>query len=365
MQSEEQFNNLKISIIGLGLIGGSIARGLRRNRPGITIQALDKPEICKKALADHVIDIELNSLEEAVNSDIIFLCLPLNLSLSSFEKIIPLLNENTIITDVCGVKGIFEEKWNSIGSKGIYIGGHPMTGKEKGGYENSDYMLFENAVYIISNKASASVNHKGFLSLLESLGARVIFLDPFVHDAVVSKVSHLPQLLSVALVNTAAKNGGGINNLDFAAGGFRDMTRIASSDFSIWKSVLNINKEQIISSLELFQKEITNIIDSLKGDSIDELETMFNSARVSRDEIPKNTKGFISPLYDLFVYVKDKPGEIYKIATALYQRSINIKDIEIMKIREGSGGALRIAFDSELDAIEAKKILIGIGFEVN
>ena len=144
----------KIAIIGLGLIGGSLAKAIKRVDNHSIISAYDMPQVLDQAENENVIDIKLYSVEESINSDVIFLCLPVNSSLQVFDIVAPLLKENTILTDVCGVKNIFQEKWNCIKSKGIYIGGHPMTGKEKGGYENSDPLLFENSVYILSDIAT-------------------------------------------------------------------------------------------------------------------------------------------------------------------------------------------------------------------
>ena len=354
-----------ISIIGLGLIGGSIAKGLKRSNNQTKISAFDKSEIIQKAIKDGTIDKELKSVEESIESDIIFLCLPIELSLETFDKIMPLTKETTIVTDVCGVKGVLEDKRKNIKSKGIYIGGHPMTGKEKGGYENSDELLFENAVYILSDTEKENPRTKDLTDIIKLLGTRIIFLNPYVHDKVVANVSHIPQLLAVVLVNSASKKSDEINNLDFAAGGFRDMTRIASSDFNIWESVLKLNKDEILHALSGLQNEIDDIRRYLINNSLEKLKEKFVSAAVLRDEIPKNTKGFMSPLFDVFVFVNDQPGMISKISTALFKAGINIKDIELLKIREGAGGNFRIAFESESDAQKAKVILKQIGFTIN
>ena len=105
-----------------------------------------------------------------------------------------------------------------------------------------------------------------------------------------------------------------------------------------------------------------NLEDLLKNENIDSLKEFFDKARAKRDEIPKNTKGFINPLYDLFVYVKDEPGVLSKLTTALYKNEINIKDMELLKIREGTGGTFRISFQSQKDADKAEKVITEIGF---
>ncbi|MFZ0454069.1 MAG: prephenate dehydrogenase dimerization domain-containing protein, partial [Ignavibacteriaceae bacterium] len=227
----------------------------------------------------------------------------------------------------------------------------------------SDPLLFENSVYIISNREKDSERIKELTEIIHLLGARIRFLDPFIHDKIIAQVSHLPQLLAVSLVNSVSNNDNGINYLDFAAGGFRDMTRIASGNFDIWEPVIKMNKDEILASLNLLNNNLGNLENLLKDENINSVKEQFDKARAKRDGIPKNTKGFINPLYDLFVYVKDEPGVLSKLTTALYKNAINIKDMELLKIREGTGGTFRLSFQSQYDADKAEKVITEIGFQ--
>jgi prephenate dehydrogenase len=353
-----------ISIIGLGLIGGSIAKALKQNSSPLFIKGFDQKDVIKKAIKEKVIDQSLNSIEEAIDSDIIFLCLPTEDSLNSFIKLASQLNKGTIISDVCGVKSVFQEEWQKTISKGIYIGGHPMTGKETSGYASSDPFLFENAVYIISSFAKEEKILNEFLDIVRSLGARVRFLDPYLHDKVISKVSHLPQMLAIALVNSVAENGDSdVNYLDFAAGGFRDMTRIASSSFEIWESVLKLNRKEIVNAIEALNKKLSQIKELVQNGDMNTLRYLFKDARTRRDVIPKNTKGFINPLFDIFIYVEDKAGVLSKLSTLMFENNINIKDIEILKIREGTGGTMRFSFENKELAEKARQLIEQAGFK--
>lgn len=355
----------KISIIGLGLIGGSISKAIKSLSKGIEISAYDITTVLDQAFNEKVIDHELESPDQALQSDVIFLCLPVEESLKVFESLIPKLKEDQIITDVCGVKSVFQDLWNRFDSKGIYLGGHPMTGKESSGYKNSDPTLFENSVYILTDTESKNQKIDSLLELIKSLGARVTFLNPKVHDIVVASVSHLPQLIAVSLINSASLKENDINFFDFAAGGFRDMTRIASSDFEIWNPVLHHNSKNIIYAIDNFMNDLQNMksfISSCKSNLVLE---KFDSARIKRDEIPRNSKGFINSLFDLFVYVIDEPGILARLTGILYKNEINIKDIELLKVREGSGGTFRISFESLEVSEKAKKILTDSGYKVN
>ncbi len=352
----------KISIIGLGLIGGSIAKSLKNSSAHFFINAFDKREVLNSAKHQNIIDDELLKIEDAANSDYIFLCLPTDLSIKALTLLAPLVNKKTIISDVAGVKNIFEQKWKKLKSCGIYIGGHPMTGKENGGFENSDPLLFENSIYILSDTFKNDA--APLVEIIKILGARIKFLNPHAHDKIVAKVSHIPQLLAVNLVNSLPGQNEKMNYLDFAAGGFRDMTRIASSNFNIWQPVIELNKKNIIKSIKDIQKKLSDIEKCIEKENWKKLNRSFETARVKRDEIPRNNKGFINPLFDIYVFVNDKPGVLSRLTTLLFTSGINIKDIELLKIREGTGGTFRISFDSESTAKKAKQLIEKFGFVV-
>ncbi len=351
-----------ISIIGLGLIGGSIAKALQNSRQKFFISGYDMPEVLDQASTSHAIDKKLKSIDDALESDLIFLCLPVDTSLKVFELIADKMQADKILTDVCGVKSVFQEIWDKKEHNGIYFGGHPMTGKEKGGFENSDPLLFENCIYILNDSVKTNPMFEQFSEIIHRIGARITFLNPKVHDIIVASVSHLPQLVSVSLINSSSLKDTGLNFFDYAAGGFRDMTRIASSEFNVWEPIIRENQNNIIQAIENFISDLETMKKLIARRDYNSIATKFESARIKRDEIPKSNKGFINSIYDVFVFVKDEPGVISKISTALYQNNINIKDIELLKIREGTGGTFRFAFDNEEVAERAKKIIEGIGF---
>jgi len=354
----------KIAIIGLGLIGGSLAKAIKHADKNVYISAFDKPEILTKGLQEKVIDEELVSVDDSLNCDLIFVGLPIEQSLKVFKELSPRLNSNQIISDLCSVKGIFANEWKSISSAGKYIGAHPMTGKEKSGYDNSDLLLYENSVFIICAENENDETLNAYIELIKLIGARIVLLDAHLHDRITAHVSHLPQLLSVLLMNQANSKEDNVALLDFAAGGFRDMTRIASSDFRIWESIIRHNKTDILKTLNLFQDQISSLKNMIEDEDYKSIGDQFEIARLARNEIPINTKGFIDPLYDITVFVKDEPGMISKISTILFNNDINIKDIELLKIREGTGGNFKFYFESDSDAAKAKQLIITAGFNI-
>ena len=140
------------------------------------------------------------------------------------------------------------------------------------------------------------------------------------------------------------------------------MTRIASSDFKIWESIIKYNQSEILKSIDIFQNQISSIKKLMSDEKYEEINNLFENARFARNEIPINTKGFIDQLFDITVFVKDQPGMISKISTILFENNINIKDIELLKIREGTGGNFKFYFDSESDAEKAKLLIEQVGF---
>jgi prephenate dehydrogenase len=191
-----------------------------------------------------------------------------------------------IVTDVGSTKSwIVEQAAQYFNGERYFIGGHPMTGSEKGGWENADAHLFENAAYVLT-PASNPLAHslESLANLLQALGARIIILDPEEHDRLVAEVSHLPQLLAIALANFIARHGEGEHEsrLQLTAGGFRDMTRLAASPFSIWQDILNSNRANVRQSLQ----EFVAVLQQLRRDlDNDDLEGGFRRANQLRQLI--------------------------------------------------------------------------------
>ena len=355
----------KICIIGTGLIGGSLALAFRRKKIGNKIIGFDFQETINKAVEQNVIDEGYSPEEienQVIDADLIILATNIRQIICDIKKIAPLLNKEAIVTDVGSTKEtIVKVADRVLADSAYFIGGHPMAGSEKSGIDAVDPSLFENCFYILtpSENTSPDVLNK-LVKIMELIGAKVLILNASVHDKIASAVSHLPQVLAVKLVNLIeGYNLDEANYLKLAAGGFRDMTRIASSPFSMWEDIFKTNSENILNIIDEFIIELKSLKNEL---SFANLRNEFENAAKSRLSIPKDTKGFIHPNYDITVVVEDEPGVISKIATTLSEKNINIRDIEVLKVRLLEGGTMRLSFESEKNREVAIELLSEKGF---
>lgn len=355
---------LNVSIIGIGLIGASLAKAWKSRGLAVNLTAFDRPKVLGQALELGLIDHAAPNLETAVKTaDAVFLATPINDILRYLAEIAPLLPPNCIVTDVGSVKMPIEScAKHHLPESAIFIGGHPMAGSEHTGVLHADAFLFENATYVLC-PPSATPIPQTLLELIQATGARVLVMEATRHDQIAACISHLPQLTAVALMNMAAqKNASDDAFLRLAAGGFRDMTRIASSGFGIWGDILTTNQSAVVKVLEEFIQELSEIRATIARGAAPALKSDFEEARRVRETIPKNSKGFLQPLADVYVFAEDKPGFLFHLTRILFEQGLNIKDMELLKIREGAGGAFRLSFEDDSAAEKAVHLLSENGY---
>jgi len=352
----------KITIVGMGLIGGSLGLALRQGGFQGKIAAVSSPATLKLAkplgLADQAATYEEIGAA-AAGSDFVFLCAPIHAiaeHLAKLRRQKMKLAPGCIVTDTGSTKSFIMGKAGIWEPQAHFIGGHPMAGSEKSGLSAADPYLFQNAIYCLTpGKKTPPEAVERLGELVKYIGAKVIVLAPGVHDRIAAAISHLPQLLAVALVNQVARyQGRDPHYLQLAAGGFRDMTRIASSPFRMWKDIIATNDREIGKLLDDFIKEIRLIKKELGKDALAE---RFNRAAETRGAIAATGKGFLHPLAEVLVMAEDKPGILAAMCGALAQARINIKDIDLLKVRENEAGTFRLAFDTREIAEQAVRIL--------
>lgn len=344
-----------IGFIGLGLIGGSLAKSMKRFYPNAHIVAFDtNKETLSCAVAEKIVDTACTEIGSAYSEcDYIFLCTPVSFNSAYLYSIKDYLKENCILTDVGSVKTNIHETVTELGLERHFIGAHPMAGSEKSGYANATDHLIENAYYIITptscSKTESVQNYKAFV---ESLGAIPLILDYREHDRITAAVSHLPHILASGLVNLV-KSADSKEKLMkmIAAGGFKDITRIASSSPTMWQQICITNKQQILPMLSDYIELLTDMKFCIENEHAENLYEFFYSAREYRNSIPNASLGPIKKIYQLYCDLIDEAGGIASLSTILASNRISIKNIGIIHNREFEEGVLRIEFYEE-DALK-------------
>ncbi|GIO36919.1 prephenate dehydrogenase [Paenibacillus antibioticophila] len=360
---------IKVAIFGVGLIGGSLGLCLK-GKPEITVVGHShRPGSLNRMIERGVVDAATASMEEAAaDADFIFLCVPVG----NLEEYLRKLNElplkpGCIITDVGSTKASISACAETCSRPGVhFIGGHPMAGSERSGVEAASTLLFENAFYVLT--PSAGVPEEAYLRLEQLLGytrAQIVRVDPVLHDEIVGAISHLPHIIAVALVNQVCDydKDNGLHRM-LAAGGFRDITRIASSDPIIWRDILLSNRDVLLSLLQDWNREIDGFIHMLEERDGERIEQAFQKANQFRGELPERRKGAITSLYDIYIDVPDHPGIIGQIATELGVQHINLSNMQIIESREDVPGVLRLSFRQENEMERAKQHLHAQGYAV-
>jgi prephenate dehydrogenase len=357
---------MRIALIGTGLIGGSLALALRQRRREDVLVGCDRPEVLAAAMARNIFDEATDDPARAVaGCDLVVLATPIVATLRVLEQIAPHLAPGMLVTDTCSVKGPVVRRAAEVLPDGVvFVGGHPMAGAEHPGLEHADPLLFENATWVLTAPPMPDweAAARPVLDLVSAAGARALVLDADRHDRIAAAVSHLPQLLASALVTTVADlNEEDPAFIQLAAGGFRDMTRIASSSFDLWREILAANEGAVMDVLARFAGELQRVRNRFLEEDIDELRPLFERAAEVRRRIPRDMKGFLEPLPDVMVGAEDRPGVLLGIVETLTRAGLDIKDIELMKIREGAGGTFRLSFRNREDADRAVETLRAAG----
>jgi prephenate dehydrogenase len=278
------------------------------------------------------------------------------------------LKPGCIVTDVGSTKASVAECARRHDLNGAYfIGGHPMAGSERSGVEAASSFLFENAFYVLTPDSGTPRDTVDRLkALLTHTKAHIVLVDPVEHDEIVGAISHLPHIIAAMLVNQIRGYHEG-NSLygSLAAGGFRDITRIASSDPVIWRDILINNKAVLLSLLGDWQKETSNIIHILEQEDGAAIEEAFQLAGQFRSQLPERRKGMIHSLFECYVDVPDHPGIIGKIATELGNHRINLSNLQIIESREDVPGVLRLSFREQTDLDQAAELLQSLGYHIH
>lgn len=357
-----------IGFIGFGLIGGSIAKGIKRVNPNIKIMAYMRTrETLIRAQQDGIVDVVLDGVDARLSEcGIIFLCTPVEYNARYLSEIRPFLKPGAILTDVGSTKTAIHEVVTGLHMEDCFIGGHPMAGSEKTGYENATDHLLENAYYIITptpRSDQAAIDR--MVTVAETIGSIPIVLDYREHDRIVAAISHLPHIIASSLVNLVRDSDNQEELMKrLAAGGFKDITRIASASPVMWEQICMANTGNIIRALEDYIASLNTTLQELKCHDSEAIHHLFDTSRTYRNAISDIGKGSVLPDYSFTVDVVDEPGAISTLAVILSARGISISNIGINHNREHGEGALKITFYDEASMDAAWKQLKKYNYEL-
>ena len=356
----------KVGFIGLGLIGGSIAKKMKADHPDIHIYATaHHEETVKEAYREGLIDNDtLLPLTAFHDCDIIFLCAPVQRNLDYLSELKDIIQKDCYITDVGSTKTEIHEEVIRLGLEANFIGGHPMTGSEKTGILAADKTLLENAYYIITPTAiTPQSDVEDFREFIRSLGSIPLILDYKTHDYSTAAISHLPHMIAYSLVNLVQQIDDDNETMkSIAAGGFKDITRIASSSPVMWQNICASNREQILVLMDKYTALLSRLRSYIEASDEQALLDFFQSAKDYRDSLSLPNIKTESTYYELFVDLPDETGGIAKVSRILADAGISIKNIGIVNNREFEEGILHISFADERSRSKAKELLDAQGY---
>lgn len=357
-----------VLVTGLGLIGGSLAVNLQRQTSHKIIGCDVNESTLEYSLMNGIIDEAYSNFEEAaLLADYIILGAPVSTSVELIKTLQHIeFKKDVIVTDVSSVKGpIMETASVLTNSRLTFIGGHPMAGSHKKGIQAAKEYLFENAIYILTPLPGCKGDKVEELkSLLASTKSKFLVLEPKEHDEMTSVISHFPHLIASSLVHQAKnwqEKHAYLSKL--AAGGFRDITRIASSNPDMWQDIFFHNRQGMARLLADWIEEMRELKTLLQTGDRESMYEYLEQAKEYRDGMEGHTKGAIPSFYDLYVDIRDQPGALLKVMEQISGHQISINNIEILEIREGITGVLRLSFQTETDQKRSESILKDQGYE--
>ncbi|MDR7238670.1 prephenate dehydrogenase [Neobacillus drentensis] len=353
----------RVFVIGLGLIGGSLALCIKKEHEDATIIGFDiNSEQARLAKMLGVIDeIAENIYSGAMDADLIIISAPVNETeeIIQFLATLP-LNPEVIVTDTGSTKSKIVGSAKILENRGItFIGGHPMAGSHKSGVSAAKEILFENAFYLLTPQEHIeNTKVELLITWLKGTHAKFLTITPKNHDYLTGIVSHFPHIIAASIVRQTEKLAEEESLIPrLAAGGFRDITRIASSSPVMWKDILLHNREILIELLDQWQEEMNNVKTMLENENSSDIYNYFQQAKQYRDGLPMKEKGAIPAFYDLFVDIPDYPGVISEITGYLAKEAISITNIRILETREDIIGVLVISFQTEEDRQKAERCI--------
>lgn len=358
-----------VGFIGLGLIGGSIAKKIKSVNPDTKIYATAyHKETLNEAFKEGIIENDdFLPLSAFSDCDYIFLCAPVQYNIDILYPLKNIIKADCCITDVGSTKTAIHQEVIRLGLESNFIGGHPMTGSEKTGISSSSTTLLENAYYIITPTLKTPPEKiQEFHDFILTLGAIPLVLDYESHDFSTAAISHLPHMLAYTLVNLVQQlddESGTMKKI--AAGGFKDITRIASSSPVMWSDICLSNSEPVLNLIDRYAELLLRLRSLIQTADDESLIEFFQSAKDYRDSMAiQGVRSSVS-CYECFVDLPDETGGLASITRVLADHQISIKNIGIVNNREFEEGILHLVFDDENALKLASQLLREEGYTIH
>jgi prephenate dehydrogenase len=356
----------RIGVLGLGLIGGSIGLGLREADSTTRVVGYDPDRLAVLgALERGAIDEAVDSpVEAATGAAVVMLAMPVEDIAATCSALASGLDPGSIVSDAGSTKkGVVEAGESAIGPR--FVGGHPMAGSERHGIDAADAALFDGAWWILTPTSRTSPDaYSDVSAIVQSLGAKPVAVDPEVHDSLVARLSHLPQLTASALVEVASTASDRDALLGLAARGFRDVTRIAASNPDLWVGIVRSNRPAVLEALKGLAGRLQEVSDMIERGEWDKLRDLLDRTREARLGLFAKPDFGGEPV-GLTLMVPDRPGVLAEVTTAAGQLGANIEDLRIVHSTEGGRGRLELVLAGRESAELLVGALVRLGYRVD
>ncbi len=339
----------RVAVVGTGLVGTSIA--MAAIRAGDAVRGFDRDAETLARSAERSGLVATTTLDGCLRgATIVVLCTPIAEIPELAARSLTLAPE-AIVTDVASVKShVMDEVRSRVPSDALtrFVGGHPMGGSERSGPEWASPSVVDGIVWVlVDGQGAARLAVDRVAAWVERIGARPMRMEAERHDRLVAIVSHLPQVASTALMGlAAAEEGAEPEILLLAAGGFRDLTRLAASSPALWTDILLANKEAIVRAIDLYVDRVSQLRDLVDGEAAADVERFFAEAKEARLSLAAKPQ-VRAGVAVLQVLVPDRPGVLAELTLALGEAGVNIEDLQIVHSPEGGRGTVHLAIAAD------------------
>jgi prephenate dehydrogenase len=364
VEPPERARPLRVAILGVGLIGGSIGLALRR-RAGAEVWGYDPDvSIAEQALELGAIDHRAGDVAGAVaGADVVFVAVPVGALQETVALALEHAGPEAVVSDVGSTKRVVAD----AGADERFIGGHPLAGAETAGVKNAREDLFDGATWYLTpaRGSTAGVLYERLHGLLRRIGAQPQAIDAELHDRLLACVSHLPHVLSNVLADQAEGMlaGSEQGRLPAAGPSFRDWARVAGANSAIWTDIYVSNRDALIASIDEFSARLQSVRSTLEAGDRDAVTAWNEAARASREVVLG--AGLVGgPAHELRASVPNRPGVIAEIALALGRAGVNIADMALSPSPDNSQGVVSLWISGDEQLAHAQELIAGLGFPV-